>query len=425
MAWQTLQVLRDRNAGLYLGGVLVSGFGDSAMALAAGIWVKVLTGSDSLAALVGFCFWLPAFAGPAVGTLADRFHRRRLIVTVHLLLAATLLLPLLVHDRNDVWLLFAVLTIVGTGSVLSDAAETALVPSVVPKELRGDLNGLVRTAIESAKLLAPLAGAGLFTAYGGHAVAALDAATFVLAAGAFSLIRLQGPAPAPHTGTPGTPEPAGGWRAEIAAGARHLWRHPVLRPLVLTGGLAMTTASLSSTATFALLDHGLDRPAAFAGVLIAVQGAGSVAAGLCTGTLLRRFPERLFTASAVALFALGVLARATPWTPAVLAGSLLVGIGLPCPLIAAMTAVQRETPDSLTGRVAATAGTLLYAPTGIALLIGSAMVATLDYRVQLLTAAALALTAATALATTGPRDPRVSPPPSTHREDRESPRAAP
>ncbi len=392
MAWQTLRVLRDRNAGLYLGGVLVSGFGDSAMALAAGIWVKVLTGSDGLAALVTFCFWLPAFAGPALGALADRFPRRRLLVTVHLFLAATLLLPLVVHDRQDVWLLFAVLTVVGAGSVLSDAAEAALVTSVVPRERRGDLNGLVRTAIESAKLLAPLAGAGLFTAYGGHAVAALDAATFVLAAGAFALIRQRQPAtalaPVPAR------RPTGAWRAEVAAGARYLWRHRVLRPLVLTGGLAMTAASLSSSATFALLDDGLGLSPAFAGVLTAVQGVGSVAAGLSAGVLLRRFPERLFAAAAVALFALGVLARATPWTPAVLAGSLLVGIGLPCPLIAAMTAVQRETPDELTGRVAATANTLLYAPTGIGLLLGSAMVAALDYRIQLLVAATVALCAA-------------------------------
>lgn len=391
MAWQTLRVLRDRNAGLYLSGVLISGFGDSAMALAAGIWVKVLTGSDSLAALVTFCFWLPTFAGPALGTLADRFPRRPLMVTVHLMLAAALLLPLLVHDRHDVWLLFAVLTLVGAGSVVSDAAETALVPAVVPRELRGELNGLVRTAIESAKLLAPLAGAALFTAFGGHAVALLDAATFALAAVAFTLIRLR------HRPalTPG--RRSGAWRADAAAGARYLWRHRTLRPLVLTGGIAMTAASLSSSATFALLDHGLHRAAAFAGVLTAVQGAGSVAVGLCTGSLLRRLPERLLVAGAITLFALGILARATPWTPAVLAGSLLVGAGLPVPLITAMTAVQRETPDALTGRVAATAGTLIYGPTGIGLLIGSAMVATLDYRIQLFTAAALVLTSAAAL----------------------------
>ncbi|MFE3288314.1 MFS transporter, partial [Streptomyces sp. NPDC059233] len=46
-----MRVLRDRDAGLYLSGVVVSGFGTSAMWLVAGVWVKSLTGSDPLAAL--------------------------------------------------------------------------------------------------------------------------------------------------------------------------------------------------------------------------------------------------------------------------------------------------------------------------------------------------------------------------------------
>ncbi|MBO0914564.1 MFS transporter, partial [Streptomyces laculatispora] len=53
------RVLRDRTAGLFLAAVVVSGFGSSAMSLAAGIWVKSLTGSDSLAALALFTVWMP------------------------------------------------------------------------------------------------------------------------------------------------------------------------------------------------------------------------------------------------------------------------------------------------------------------------------------------------------------------------------
>lgn len=163
----------------------------------------------------------------------------------------------------------------------------------------------------------------------------------------------------------------------------------------------MALSSLSSTATFAVLDTGLHRSPAYAGVLTALQGLGSVVSGLAAGALMRRMPERVFSAAGLSLFALGVLARATPWLPVVLGGSLLVGLGLPCALIAAMTAVQRETPGELLGRVAATAGTLMFAPTGIALLIGTAMVAGLDHRVQLLTAGALGLAGAAALALAG------------------------
>lgn len=66
MRWGALKVLRDRNAALYLSGVIVSGFGNTAMMLAAGVWVKTLTGSNSLAALVGFCLWAPTIAEPAL-----------------------------------------------------------------------------------------------------------------------------------------------------------------------------------------------------------------------------------------------------------------------------------------------------------------------------------------------------------------------
>ncbi|MFJ8209361.1 MFS transporter [Streptomyces sp. NPDC096033] len=393
MTWRTLTVLNDRNAGLYLGGVIVSGFGDTAMSLAAGIWVKTLTGSDGLAALVGFCLWLPTFAGPLIGTAADRVRRRPLLVATNLVLAAVVTAPVAVHSAADVWLLFAVLTLVGTGMVLTDAAQSALIAAAVPQELRGDFNGLVYTAMESTKLLAPLAGAWLFTAYGGPAVAVLDAVSFVLAALAFRFIRVREELPAARE------ERA--WTARTAEGTRYLWQHPVLRPLVLTGGTAMTLSSLSSTATFAMLDSGLHQSPAYAGVLTPVQGLGSVVSGLTAGALMRRMSERAFSATGLALFALGVLARATPWLPLVLGGSLAIGLGLPCALIAAMTAVQRETPGELLGRVAATANTLMFAPTGLALLAGSAMVAGLDYRVQLLTAGALGLAWAAALALTG------------------------
>lgn len=394
MGWGTARVLRDRNAGIYLVGVVVSGFGNSAMSLAAGIWVKTLTGSNGLAALVGFCVWIPTLLGPVLGTVADRIRRRPLLVATNLALAMVLTAPLALHSTERVWILFAVLALVGAGTVLTDAAETALVAAAVADELRGDFNGLVRTAIESMKLLAPVAGVGLFTAFGGSAVALLNSITFVLAAAAFALIRVHEPAPVARSGQT--------WRAASAAGARFMWRHPALRPLVLAGGSAMVASSLSSAATYAMLDIGLRRSPAFAGVLAPLQGLGSIVSGLAAGALLRRIPERTFSAVGLSIFAVGVLARATPWVPLVLGGSVAIGLGLPCPLVAALTAVQRETPGELLGRVAASANTVIFAPTGLALLLGSAMVATLDYRVQTLAAGALGLAAAAALVLSGP-----------------------
>lgn len=135
---------------------------------------------------------------------------------------------------------------------------------------------------------------------------------------------------------------------------------------------------------------------------------------------MRRSRSRCTGAPAAPADILGVraLARLTDLVPVVLGGSLLIGLGLPWSLIGALTTVQKETPDGLLGRVAATANTLLFAPTGLALLAGTAMVALLDYRVQLLAAGALGLTTALLLAVTaraprrhGPAGPTTEPRP--------------
>ncbi|WP_328718020.1 MFS transporter [Streptomyces sp. NBC_00247] len=395
MAWGPAGVLRDRNARIYLAGVLVSGFGDSAMSLAAGVWVKELTGSDALAALVTFCAWAPATAGPLIGTMADRVRRRPLLIATCLVLALVMTAPLAVRSAPDVWVLFTVLALVGVGSVLMDAAEAALIAAAIPAGLRGDFNGLVRTAVESTSLIGPLAGASLFVVVGGPTAALLDALTFLLAAAAFTLIRVDEPAPVKKA-------ERANWARETADGVRHLWRHPHLRSLVVVGGCAMAASSLSSSANYALVEHGLHRPAAFVGVLATVQGLGSVAGGLSAGPLLRRLSSRTVSALGLGLFAAGVLARATGLLPLVLAGGLMVGLGLPWPLISAMTSVQKETPGALLGRVAATAGTLVFGPTGPALLLGTLMVTAFDHRVQLLAAAAVALTGAVWLLGKGP-----------------------
>lgn len=102
----------------------------------------------------------------------------------------------------------------------------------------------------------------------------------------------------------------------------------------------------------------------------------------------------MFTAGGVALFALGVGARALPYDAVALAGSVAIGAGLPCVLIAALTAVQREVPNAVLGRAAATANTLVFVPNALALALGAALVALVDVRVLLpvLTVAGLAVT---------------------------------
>ncbi|WP_328337773.1 MFS transporter [Streptomyces violaceus] len=383
--WPVVRVLRDRDAGLYLSSVVVSGFGTSALWLVSGVWVKDLTGSDGLAALCMLAMWLPALAGPLLGTLADRGRRKPLLIGVNVLLSACLLTLVSVDAPGDLWLLYAVLVVYGAAGVVHDAAESALVATAVDSSLLGDFNGLRMTATEGMKLLAPLAGAGLYAAYGGASVALLDAATFVLATGLYALLRVREEKPAP---------PAGSRRKRTAEGARHLWAHPVLRPLVLAGGATMLCAGVNGAMVYAVVDD-LGHSPAYAGVLYAVQGAGSVAVGLLSGTALRRLGERRFAAYGVALLAVAVALRAVPSDPLALVCGAAIGAGLPAVLIAALTSVQRETPGPLLGRVTATANTLVYTPNVVGLATGAALVELVGHRLVLVAlGGALLVTAA-------------------------------
>ncbi|MFE7764555.1 MFS transporter [Streptomyces sp. NPDC057438] len=389
-AWRAARVLGDRDAGPYLAGVVVSGLGSSAMWLVAGVWAKDLTGSNALAALCTLALWAPLLVGPLLGTLADRPRRRAVLITANLVPAAPLLTLFTVDTPDDLWLLYAVLLVHGAAGVVADAAESALIARAVGPSLLGDFNGLRMTAHESMKLVAPLAGAGLYAAYGGATVALLDAVTFVAAAVLYGLVRERGTRPAPCE------EPTRGLYARTAEGARHLLADPRLRPLVLAGGTTMLLSGVNGALIHAVVES-LGRSPAHAGLLFLAQGAGSVAVGLATGPLLRRLGDVPFAAYGIALTGAAVAARTVPDDITALASSAAIGIGLPCVLTATLTAVQRETPPDRLGRTTATAHTLLFAPTAVGMAIGAGLVGVAGLPVLLPAVGALLLVTAARL----------------------------
>jgi MFS family permease len=363
----------------YLVGLAASLIGTSAMTLVAGIWVKSLSGSSRAAALVSVCLFAPSLVAPIAGWLADRFRRRSLLLATNVA-GALIVLPLLaVRTRSDSWLIFVVMGAYGFVLVLVDPAETALFTVVVPGPERGRVNGIRLSLQEGAKLLAPLAGAGLFAVAGGGPVALVDAGTFAVAAAAVGSMTTREPPP---------PRTRLAWRAEFGAGLAHVRRTPQLRRLATVGALAMAISGLAVAAQYALLDE-LGRSAAFLGVLTSLLGAGSIAAGLLCGRILRRRDESRLALYGVGCGVAGYGLIATGWLPAVLAGWVIRGFSLPWIVIAVITAAQQLTPDALQGRVAATVTLLLFAAQPVTQAAGAALLGPLNFRAVYLTVCAL------------------------------------
>ncbi len=205
-----LELLRHRDFRLILAGQSLSMFGDWTLLLVFGIWGKSLTGSNAIAGLMIFAMAGPGLLGPLGGLLADRVRRRHLIVTLNVLSAGAVLLLWFVHDRDQLWLLFAVAAWYGLSGVVFDAAISGLVQALLPAPLIGPAHGSLTTVRQGLRLIGPLVGAGLFMTVGGGWVATLDALTFLLSAALLLRLRLHEGRPE-RTATRFAPRSARGW----------------------------------------------------------------------------------------------------------------------------------------------------------------------------------------------------------------------
>jgi MFS family permease len=175
---------------------------------------------------------------------------------------------------------------------------------------------------------------------------------------------------------------------------RVLFAAPAVRAPVLVAAVAITLSGVTTAAMLDRLVHGLGLPATYLGFLSTAQGAGSIVGGLLVGRLLTRTTPAPVAAVGAALFAAGCGAWCLPWWPAMIAGSVLAGLGLPWALVAAVTAVQTGIPEHLLGRAAATSTMLMFGPVALAIPLGSALVQ-IGARPPLLGVAALTLITAT------------------------------
>jgi predicted MFS family arabinose efflux permease len=380
-----------RNGRLYLTGVAVSVIGNNAMSLAAGIWVKSLTGSSSEAALVSVCIYAPSLAGPLAGLVADRVRRRRFLVWLELASAALVLPVLAVRGPGSVWLIFAVMTWYGIQLTLSGPAENALFAVMLSRERRQELNGWSLGFQEVGRLVSPLFGAGLFALVGGGTVSVFDAITFVIAAVMLSRIRLREARPVPQPRH---------LRADLLAGFGHIRRTQELRRLLPAASVVMSFSAVLVAAQYSLV-QGVGEPPSFLGVFSAGLGAGSIVASVISGRLLRSAGERWLAVLGMANFALGNALRASGWLPLAIAGSVVLGFALPWLFLALLNLAQRCTPPELQGRVSAAVTLVFFGPQAPLLALGALAIRYATYQQLYLAGAAVAVASAIVFTWTG------------------------
>src|ERR1022692_626406 len=375
-----LQVLADRNMKVLLVGQTMNMFGNTAMIIVLAIWVKDLTGSSGAAGLIFLLLAVASFLAPVTGLLVDRFPRRPVLAINDLLSGILVAALIAVHNRHGVWLIYLVTFGYGISGQIYRAARGGLLHSMVSADLLGDANGLFSSLGQGMRIVGPLVGAGLYAVWGGGVVALLDTGTFLFSATSYLLLRRVPDLVRADQDTSQAERPRWEFLREMIAGARHVAANPVIRRMVIASAVAFTGAGLIDVAIFSLVDQGMHRPTALIGVLGAVQGVGSVIAGLSVGPMLRRFGEYAVGSFGFLLNGIGLAAGSTAVLVGVTGGAILVGLGLPMILVAEITLLQRRTPAELQGRAISASEAIIDIPFAAAIAVGAGVIGAVGFR---------------------------------------------
>jgi MFS family permease len=387
--------VKSRNSLCYVGGTLISTFGDKVLFIAAAIWVRVLTGSNADAGLTIFFYIIPGVVvGPIAGVVADRFPRRIVLLVCDAASAVALLALLGIHGQAGLWRIYLVMTIYGALATVGSAAGVGLRTTIFGDSQIAGVNGLLSTVSEGMRLVVPLIGAGLFVVAGAMAVAWVDIGSFCVAVVLLSGIKVV----EQHEANHGTP-----WVTLMTAGVHYIFANPLLRRLTVGLAVCVSTFGFFETAMFAVTTNGLGRSASFVGVFMALQGVGAIVAGISSARLISRFGEMKLSSVGMVVIALGsamilLATHAHSWLSVGVdvASVGILGVGVTW-LLVANTAIRRSTPRRLMGRVDAVFSIIFSGLQGLSVAIGAGFVALVGFRIPILLIIVTALIGAVAL----------------------------
>lgn len=373
-----MSAFADRRFRRLVIGQSLSSFGDTALYLSLGIWVKDLTGSNSAAGAILFALYSPSVLFPLGGHFVDRFPRRLMLLRTNLLTGLMVLLLLFVHSAAQAWIIFVVAAIYGTSLNILSAAQAGLLKDMLPADQLASANATLVGINRALRLGSPLVGAGIYVAIGPHALTIVDSISFLAAVVALLTIQVTESALPPSNQS---------FFRSVLAGGQHVRQVPLLRQLCFAVSGATLASGLMDVSVFAVVDKGLGRSAAFYGILLSVHAAGGVAGAAITAWLISRIGLARAIGGALASYAVTVLMLTTTSLSAAIAGMAVQGAMVAIIFVGLPTALQRYSPAQLQGRVGALGNLIIYFPFALAVGIGSLLLTVVDYRLLLILAA--------------------------------------
>jgi MFS transporter, DHA3 family, macrolide efflux protein len=335
-------LLRRRDFRRLFLAVAASELGDSLHYIAL-MWFALDAGGPLGVIAVRLADSVPAIVfGLHGGLAADRFSRKRLMVSADLL-RALILVPIAIAGiagSLPLWGLVVASFLLEAATSYFAPAYGATIPTLVDRENVQGANALVQASVQALSIGGWAVAALLLTVLPVSIFFGVNAVSFLVSAALIAGIR-HGQEHDPHAQPP-----------SIRAGLEALRPRPALAAAVLALGVAVSITSgtwIGGVPTFVQKTLN-DGPGTFAVLMI-----GYAAGSILSGVLLARFPiRRKARASMLAwvcyLPGYGLLALAHS-LPLAVAGAFCAALGQASSVVLINSAAQEEVPDSLLGRV--------------------------------------------------------------------------
>jgi MFS family permease len=301
-----------------------------------------LLGGLTLAADTGITALLLPFAG----TVADRYDRRKIMVTANLCAIGAVLLLFFVHNGQTAWLGPVAVGAVAVAKAFYSPAAQAAIPNLVEPE---DLSGALAVA-GSAWGTMTVVGASL----GGVLAAAVSPYTcFLITAVGLSLAAalafgVRRPMQSPREAAAAPPRAFAALREAL----RYLGGHPRVRALVtVKSAVGVGNGVLTVFPALAVLMH---VGSLGTGLFFAVRGLGALVGPLLLRGVFVRRPGWLLPGLSVSMAVYGLAylgVSVTPWFPLVMVLILVAHMAGGGNWAMSNIALAAAVPDELRGRV--------------------------------------------------------------------------
>lgn len=344
-----------------IGSVAVSAFGTWAYNVGIAVYAYERTHSAAWVAAVTVGRYVPALVlSWLAGRLVDRLPRRALAITADLTCAGVMIaLALLAAANAPVWLLALIAALSSTAARVQTAALLSLAADVVVESQLVRASVLAGAAEAVATAVGAAAASATLEHFASQSLFVVNAVTFVVSALVVSTVR---GAPARHAARPAAAEDRPNGRS-----VRPFW------PLQATRTVAAFVYGLDVVLLTVIATKALAAGTAGYGWLLAASGLGGLAA-----ILPARRAEGRFTA---AVTSLGVAAYCLPLILFVAATDLgegvavqfVRGVGSVLVSSAAISALQRSVPSTISGRVFGTTQSLVLIGTCLGAVVAPAL----------------------------------------------------